>query len=305
MGDDAIVKSESHGRAHIYGAMLYIKNEFVYGGHLTALGAPAKVLFMADLMGIGLSPPLLAIAYLGALSVYSADYYRSIDKDRMTNPERAAFLSGRSMGRPYLLYMALLLISLALFANAGLFITIISLTFMGVMYAALFKGFTKKIPGFKNAFTSGIWACGVSFGLLSYYSLPLDCAFALVFLFLFMRSLGNTIFFDLKDVESDSSEGLMTIPVLLGPCRTIRLLKALNALSFLPLAIGALSGIIPHYAVFMPSLAAFTHFNLGRAGAAETRIGYMHYMLADLETLSWPALLALGKLVFSLALGGR
>jgi 4-hydroxybenzoate polyprenyltransferase len=300
MASDAIVKSVSHSHAHIYGAVLYIKNEFVYGGHLTALGAPMKVLFMADLLGIGLSAPLLLIAYLGALSVYSADYYRSIDKDRMTNPGRAAFLSGRAVERPYLIYIALLLVSLALFANAGLFITILALTFLGVMYTAAFKGVTRKVPGFKNAFTSGIWASGVSFGLLSYYSLSPGPAFALVFLFLFMRSMGNTIFFDIKDIESDASEGLRTLPVLLGPWRTIRLLKALNVLSFLPLAVGALSGILPHYALFMLALAAFTHFNLGRSGVVDAkRSGYMYYMLADLETLSWPVLLALGKAIFS------
>lgn len=294
-------ESVSRGYAHMLRAGAFLRNEIVYGGHLTAFGAPMKVLFMATLMEIRVNLPLLLIAYLATLIVYSADYYRSIEKDRLTNPNRAAFLSNRAGIRPYLFYAALLLAALALFANQGLIITILVLTLLGVMYSTAFKGITRKVPGFKNAFTSGIWASGVSFGLLSYYSLPLDCAFVLLFLFLFMRSLGNVIFFDLKDVESDASEGLKTLPVMLGRVRTVRLLQAMNALSFLPLVAGILLGIIPQYALFMTALAVFTHYNVGRASGVEAQhLGYMYYMLADLETIFWPALLAIGKAAFSL-----
>ena len=130
------------------------------------------------------------------------------------------------------------------------------------MYSTVFKGLTKKIPGFKNIFTSGIWATGAAFGLPLYYSLPLDSVYVFVFMFLLLRSLGNVIFFDLKDVRSDAIEGLKTVPVLLGRKRTVMLLKAMNLISFLPLVAGVYLHIMPVYTLSMIALAATTFFYL-------------------------------------------
>lgn len=278
-----------------------LQDEFIYSGHLTAMGCPMKVMLVSILSNIPVSLQLLFIAYLAPLIVYSIDYYKSMEKDMMTNPDRTSYLSKKSGAYPYLiaLYTILLLASLALFANEGLILLTMCLALFGIMYSTVFKGLTKKIPGFKNVFTSGIWSSGSAFGLLVYYSLPFDAFFGLVFMFLFMRSFGNVIFFDLKDVMSDAAEGLKTIPVLLGKERTVALLQAMNIISFLPIVIGVCLQKVPAYALSMIALAFFTFYNLRRAGTVEARrLGYAYYMLADAETLLWPIILLIGKAVY-------
>lgn len=281
--------------------MAVLQDEFIYGGHLTALGAPSKVLLVSILLNIQISLPLLPILYLAPLIVYNVDYYKSLEKDMATNPCRTSYLARKAGLYKYLIafYAVLLIVSLALFADRGLIMLILALALSGVMYATVFKIITKKIPGFKNVFTSGIWASGVVFSLISYYSLPFDAFFGLVFMFLFMRSFGNVIFFDLKDVMSDAVEGLKTIPVLLGKERTVALLQAMNIISFLPIVIGVCLQKVPAYALSMIALAFFTFYNLRRAGTVEARrLGYAYYMLADAETLLWPIILLMGKAVY-------
>lgn len=51
---------------------------------------------------------------------------------------------------------------------------------------------------------------------------------ALVFYFFFIKSFINTVLFDLMDVEGDKLTGAMTIPVVMGASRTIKLLLILN-----------------------------------------------------------------------------
>lgn len=293
-------QSVSFGYSGISRFLCVLQDELIYGGHLTALGAPVKVIAVAILLDIRVGLPLLFIAYIATLSVYSVDYHRSIEKDTTTNPGRTSYLSRMASAFPYRigLYMALLLASLALFANSGLILLIVCLTLLGIMYSVIFKSFTKKIPGFKNIFTSGVWSSGVVLGLMLFYSLPFDLFFIFMLLFLFMRSLGNVIFFDLKDVEPDAAEGLKTVPALLGVKPTILLLQAMNIASFLPLVAGILLGEIPAYAISMVALAFFTSRNLRLANTAEIKqLGYTYFMMADAETMLWPVLLLSSKAV--------
>lgn len=268
---------------------------------MTALGAPIKVLFVSLLSGIGVSVPLLFVAYLAPLIVYNVDYHKSLDKDMATNPDRSLYLAGKAGIYPYLIafYSALLLASLALFANRWLMLMVMILSLLGVMYSTVFKSFTKKVPGFKNVFTSGVWAFGCTFGILCYSPMPVDAFFGLAFLFIFMRSLGNVIFFDLKDIRSDAAEGLRTLPVLLGQKRTIKLLRVISLASFLPLIAGVLLQKMPPYTLSMVVLTAFTFYYLSRAGGdGSRRTGYAHYALADAETMLWPAILLIGKAIY-------
>ena len=43
-----------------------------------------------------------------------------------------------------------------------------------------------------------------------------------------MRVLNNVMFFDLKDMENDRSEGLKTLPVMLGKKGALNFLQALK-----------------------------------------------------------------------------
>jgi 4-hydroxybenzoate polyprenyltransferase len=281
--------------------MTVLQNEFIYGGHLTALGAPMMVLFVSILLNIHVSLQLLFIAYLAPLIVYSVDYHKSMEKDKETNPGRSSYLSTRSGVYPYLIafYTLLLLASLILFARGGLMLLIIALAICGVLYSTVFKGLTKKLPGFKNVFTSAVWASGCAFGLPMYYSMPFEAVFGLVFLFMLVRGLSNNIFFDLKDIESDAAEGLKTLPVLLGERRMTILLLALDIAALPILLLGVYLGQLPMYALSMIALVFSTFLYLSLVNSGEgKRMGYPYYLLADVEVLFWPVALVIGKMIY-------
>ena len=126
-----------------------IKSEFIYGGYLTSLGCPAFVLSVAILLNTAIGWPVLLIAYLTPLIVYSYNYYGELEKDMATNPERAIHLKKKVKLYPFILgsYLALLALLLVLFANPIMFIFVVILLFCGIFYTLLFKDLTKQIPG--------------------------------------------------------------------------------------------------------------------------------------------------------------
>lgn len=294
------VQSVRYSYAIVAKHIEWLYEEAIYGGHITASGALAKVFFISALLGIWPGALPFLISYMAVLIVYSFDYYRSAGNDMITNPGRAAHFQKISGTFSYrmLVYAAILAISLVLYANVILMIVVFAVGAMGIAYSLYFKKVTKHVPGFKNVYTSGIWTAGTMSGVLACCPMPVNLAIALLLLFMFLRSLGNVIFFDLKDIQSDAAEGLKTVPSFLGIEHTFILLGALNIVSFLPLAAGVIIGVLPAYSLAMIAIGAFTVYYLRQARAGPNN--YLNYLLADAETLMWPAILLIAGGIWAL-----
>lgn len=244
--------------------------------------------------------PLLAIAYLIPLIVYSYDYYRDINKDITTNSERASYFTNKSQIYPYIMgsYAVTLAILLVLFSNLMLVSFILILVIVGVLYTVALKDFTQKIPAFKNIYTALTWSLAGTFFIPLYYSLNFSLVYILIFLFVFLKCLPNIIFFDVKDIASDAQAKLKTIPVLLGKEKSLKFLHGLNILAFIPLFIGIYLKIIP---LFGASMIVFYFYSLYYLKKAEKVNGkelrMVSYTLADAEFILWPMVLVVGKLV--------
>lgn len=279
-----------------------LRYEFIYGGHLVSLGAPAYVLSVSLLMGIEPLKQLLLIAYLMPLVVYNYNYFGEMDSDESTNPERVYYVRSKTALYPLIIiiYMAVLAIALCIYANWGLIEFVSILVIGGLLFTVILKDFTKKIPCFKNVYTALIWSFGGTFFPVFYLSLHVDWFFILVFLFMYSRSIANVIFFDLKDMEGDLAKGLKTLPALVGKKRTIQFLYALNFLGFIPLLAGIFIGAIPLFGLALFPLMAYSIYYLKRAEKAGDReLRAVSYTLADAEFLMWPVLLIMGKILLS------
>jgi len=279
-----------------------LRYEFIYGGHLVSLGAPAYVLSVSLLMGMEPLKQLLLISYLMPLIVYNYNYFGEMEIDESTNPERVNYVRSKTALYPLIIicYMAVLAIALCRYANWGLIEFVSILVLGGVLFTVILKDFTKKIPCFKNAYTALIWAFGGTFFPVFYLSLHVGWFFILVFMFMFSRSIANVIFFDLKDTEGDAARGLKTLPTLVGKKGTIQFLYALNAIGFLPLLVGIYIGIIPLFGLALLPLMAYSFYYLRRAETAgERELRTVSYTLADAEFLLWPVLLIMGKILMS------
>ena len=280
-----------------------IRYEFIYGGHLVSLGAPAYVLSVSMLMGIEPLKGLLLITYLMPLIVYNYNYFGEMDLDASTNPERVHYIKSKIAVYPYIIvaYILILIAALCLYTNWGLIEFAAILVIGGILFTVVLKDFTKKIPLFKNAYTALIWAFGGTFTLVFYMSLPVGWFFILVFAFMYMRSIANVIFFDLKDMESDATRGLKTLPAMIGKKRTIQFLYVLNVIGFIPLLAGVYYGIIPLIGLALLPLMAYSFYYLRRAETAgDVELRAVSYTLADAEFLMWPVLLIMGQILLSI-----
>jgi 4-hydroxybenzoate polyprenyltransferase len=269
---------------------------------LTSLGCPAFVLSVSILLNTGIDWPVLAIAYLTPLIVYSYNYYEELEKDMATNPERASYLRKKVSLYPLILgiYMLALAFLLVFFANYMMIIFVLILLFCGIFYTILFKDLTKQIPGFKGVYIASVWALAGAFFFNFHYSLEWDAFSVLMFLFIFLRGIINVTFFDIKDIVSDGKMGLKTLPVILGKDRTLKFLKALNVFGFLPLLAGVFLGIIPAFALSLVIFYFYDYYYLKKADAINARgLRMISYTLADAEFIIWPIVLILARVLFS------
>ncbi|MCD1293565.1 prenyltransferase [Methanocella sp. CWC-04] len=281
-----------------------LSNEFIYGGHLVSLHAPSHVLTIAILLSMGVEFSILLIAYIIPLIVYAYNYYGELEKDILTNPERAAYLDKKIRSFPYVLgfYIVSLFALMLIFANMYLIYFILALIIGGVLFTVFFKDLTKIVPCFKNIYTSFTWAIAGAFFLLINYSLEFRPFFVLLFLFIFMRSILNVFFFDLKDLEGDRQRGLLTIPVMVGKEKTLKFLHALNLFSFSPIIIGIFIGEIPALASFLLLTGIYAFYYLKRAETTEEReLRQISYMIVDSEFIFWPVLLLIGKILLNVS----
>lgn len=277
-----------------------LQDEIVYGGYLAALCSPAFVFSVSVLANIKVGLPILVIAYLIPLMVYSYDYYRDMDKDMATNSERAAYFNKKAKIYPFIMasYAVLLVSLLILFSNYELILFILATVLVGMLYTFGLKGLTKKVPGFKNIYTALTWAIAGTFFIPLYYSMNLNLAFMLIFLFIFLKCLPNIIFFDIKDIEGDKKEGLKTVPVLIGKENTLNLLRGMNIIAFLPLFVGVYLHLIPAFTLVMLVFLAYSfHYMKKASNASADEMSIISQTLADAEFILWPLVLFAASMV--------
>jgi len=272
----------------------FAKNEFIYGGHLPAWGAVSLVLTSIFLLSIEISWVLLAVAYLIFYIIYAYDKLRDLESDFLTNQDRTEhtkkvirylpLIIGLSIGA-----VAILLINSNHFAVAILgFLLVIS----GLLYTEYLKTLTRKIIGFKTFYVSFVWSM-LPVLVILFYDLSVDASFLVVFGFIFLRAIVNTVFFDIKDIESDKIHGLKTIPVVLGKKNSLLFIHIVNLISFSPLVYGVYYKLLPSFSLSLLIFYFYSFYYLRLAKNPNTNIQKLSYIMVDGESLFWPFVLLL------------
>lgn len=279
----------------------FICNEFIYGGHLLSLGAAGIVFTSAILLNI--SPRLdgLVVAYLITYSVYSYNRLKEFKKDFSTNSKRTQHIERYIEILPFIIFCSELLAFLLLFYFSNFRSLIFSLLMLigGLSYTLYFKKITKQILAFKSIYVAFFWAFLVIFTML-YYNTYVNVLVFFLFSFVLLRWLINTIFFDIKDIDSDQLEGLKTIPVVLGKDKTLRLLHFFNFLSFIPILAGIYMNILPPALLFFLIFFFYSFYYLVKIKNPKTDIHSLSYIVVDGEYMFWPLILMLGIFVFNI-----
>jgi 4-hydroxybenzoate polyprenyltransferase len=234
-------------------------------------------------------------------SAYLYNRYKEFHKDYLTNPERTKHLKRIVNKLPLIIisFLILLVLILVFYSEPtvlffGLFLVIASLSYS---YSKGLKNLTQKIPGFKSIFVSLMWASLPVF-LVLYYSASVNFAVFLIIMFVFLRFLVNTSSFDIKDIKSDKEEGLLTLAIILGKDKLIKMLILLTIVSLLPLVIGVYFNYFPFYSLLLLIfIFLYSVFFLKITKNDKIENDFLYNVIIDAELFLWPSFLLLGKIL--------
>jgi len=284
-------------RGHIIENIYNLKKEFIHGGHLLALGAPAVVLSITMLLRLPIRWEFLLLAYLFTICVYNFDHFKDLQKDATNNSERTQYLKNHQKLLPYIIfaYGCGFFILLLFYGTIGSIIFGIAFFIIALMYTIKFKNLTRKILGLKNIYTS--FSMGLLFILITLlYSYQINWVVFVFFIFLFLRFFMNTSFCDIKDMESDKKQNLKTLPIFFGKQRFLLFLHALNVVSILFILFTSLIGVTPSFiTLFLLLIFCYNFYVINKAKNPKANISFLTGVLMDGELILWPCILLIGS----------
>ena len=194
---------------------------------------------------------LLAATFLLVFSVYGINKLTDMEEDEINNPERVSYIKRiEGIFRHAILVSLLLAIFLSALTSLWAVLVVLFPIAAGVLYSIrLSPNYPrlKDVTGVKNTIIATTWANGTAFLPYLVAGNVALSKVALIYYFFFMKSMINTILFDVRDIEGDRVNGIRTIPVKLGFRKSKALLIALNSTFLLWLALAYHLGYFGRY----------------------------------------------------------
>jgi 4-hydroxybenzoate polyprenyltransferase len=274
--------------------------EFIYGGHLQSLGAASIVFTSAILLGTRITLDGLFVAYLIFYPLYLYNRFKEIKIDYLTNIERTKHLQKYSRFIPFILFsiIFILIVSLIYFSNLRALIFGLLLLSFGLLYTPIFKKLTKIIILFKDLYVAAFFSLLVFFFIVySSYSLSTILIIGVIvfMVFVYLKAFLMQIFLDIKDLEIDKREGLLTFPTIFGKEKTLNILKIISILTTIPIPlIFSLSfNVFPKSILMLLLTIPFNFYCFSLAQKQR----YSGYILASGEFILWPILILIGETI--------
>ena len=267
--------------------------EIIFGGHLFATGSVSVIMACATVFMVPVSMDILFVSYLLFYAIYLYDYSAGASSDKLTNEERARYLQCKNRSKCIVVVVsAILFLVLLTFANTITILIGLSILVLGLLYGSHFKKLTKKIPAFKNVFVSLVWSFMALF-LFVYYSLPITYGGLMLALFIFVRMMNIQILFDVRDVEGDIANGLLTIPALFGERKYPFILRMINFVSILFVLVCVIQGLLPFFTLAIMPMFYYAVTYIDKV--VESRKNYSSYVFAACEPIMWAVLIFVGR----------
>ena len=275
----------------------FLKDEFIYGGHLASLGVSFIALSTILLFDITIKWEFILIVYFSTLCIYNYDHYKEFRRDSSGNLTRTLHLKRYSRFLPLIIsvYGIVSLTLLFYFGNFESVLFAIALLLFGLLYTEKFKKITKKIVGFKNFYTSFSISLLIILTAIFYNTFFINWTLILIFSLLFLRLMINTSYCDIKDIESDKKENLLTLPIVFGRKNFLVFLHILNIFFIVLTVLGIYLELLPLYSIFLVASSVYSFFYLYKTRNVNTDVGSVSSTLVDGEFIIWPVLLLVGK----------
>ena len=182
------------------------------------------------LYGISVDFGLLLASFFITFAVYSINKLTDIKEDSINLVDRAEFTEK---------YRHYLIITIIISSFAALYISLLHSIFaifvifipffIGLVYSIKIANFRfKDIICIKSISVALAWAAVGTFIPVIVHSF--DCLIiSFIFCFFFVKLFINTVLFDIRDIEADMLNQVITLPVFLGVKKTKKLLLLLNS----------------------------------------------------------------------------
>ena len=277
----------------------FIWNEFIHGGHWGSLNASAISLSAMVILKTDIRWELILIAYLGTQCIYNYNHFKELEFDIVSNSPRVNHLRKYLDVLPILtaIYGTIFFSLLIYFGNKlSIFFGGFLLIF-GLLFTNKGKDISKKIIGFKSFHASFGWALLIILTAI-YCSYHIDLTVFLLFIFVFIRIMINTSFSDIKDLKSDRKKKLLTFPMFFKDKKYyLHLLHIINFMSFIPLWLGVILGMMPYFSLFLFFSLFYSFFYIKKAENKEISVDSLYNVIVDGEYYYWPFLLFIGILI--------
>ncbi len=273
-------------------------NEFIYGGHLQCLGVAGIAYISTFLLNIESSWEIPLLSYLISYPIYIHDRLKGIRSDKVTNPERTNYFEKYIyvLQKTIILAIFAIIVLIIYIGNPVIFTVSLILLSMGLIYPIYLKDLTKKIIAFKNFYVSVSFTAIIGLSVIYHFN-EIDHSLrplAIFALFVFVKSMMMQVFLDCKDVESDKLFGLLTIPVLIGKDKTLKILKVSSFISFLLILIPGLFFIenLPNEMLILGLAIPLNFYSYHLS----SKNNYSGYIWGSSELILWFLLIVLIKI---------
>lgn len=283
--------------------LAFLYRELVFGGHLLALGTASIAAASSLLLGKAPTLVLLLLAYLFSYGAYALNRGLEMQQDLLSNPARTQYLMKRSR---YIHFIAG-----AFFGTGYIIAALLSLWYAAALLPPLVLAllYSRGSPSLRSLIGARrlkdkllVKNLSISFGwslipiLVGVYFHEASHVLLLFSPYVFLRLMVNTLLFDIRDVEADTRFGVRTLPAVMGPERTYRVIRLADLSSALYLAALLALSLMPRQAAPLLLLSAYSWFYvwLARRGAD---MNLVCDLIADGEYLLWGPVVSLGGLL--------
>jgi 4-hydroxybenzoate polyprenyltransferase len=275
-------------------------NEFIYGGHLIAIGLCGVAILPAILLDIDVKPEFLLAIYLLSLGPCLFGRYVDLKKDALTNPERSVHIAKKVKILPYLIALCAIVSVWILFASGDYWVMSlgVGMIAMSFLYDLSLKNLTRKIIGFKNIYV-GVLFTLLPVMMMAYHNAELSLAFWLVAMHVFVLTVIGSSYSDIKDIESDKKDGLKTFAIYFGHKNFIIFLVMILPFSVLPIIYGVYTGVLPTYSLMAFFTMGYVLYLFKQSFNKNLSKDYLYAVLCDAQLFLWFFFIFIGKVVFT------
>lgn len=198
-----------------------IIESLIYSNIYLSLGAAVVAVLAAFMLGMPLNFEIIFMPFSACFLIYNMNRMTDMEEDQVNVPERVDFF--KKYGLIFVFIAALLYgfgLAIAYNRNIETFAVAIAMMVAAVLYS-IFR--LKKYFVVKNIIVGLTWGLS-SLVIIAYFSLWNSLLAWSLYAFISMEFVINTIIFDIKDVNGDKKNKIMTIPVKAGIPKTKKIL---------------------------------------------------------------------------------